>query len=284
MSVLLALGSAIAYGTSDFIGGLVSRRASAWAVAVVVQLASALSLAVVAAFAEGSPTSADFAWTALAGVGSGAGVGFLFRGLANGQMSVVAPLSAVGAALVPVTVGLVSGERPGPWTSLGIAAALPGIWLVAAGEKAPVLAAPRPGAPGAVRSGVIDGLLAGLGFGFMFTALGQVSPEAGLWPLTLCQAVSAAAAAGLATLLGGPWRPDRSSWRALPAGPLGALAVLCFQLAIQDGLLSVSSVLAALYPAATILLAMLLLRERVKPSQAVGLVLCGLTVGLVALG
>jgi uncharacterized membrane protein len=280
MAVVLALVSAFSFGLSDFVGGLVSRRVSAWSVAVVVQTCSAVSTGLLALLVAGDPTGADFAWAMLAGSGSGVGVGFLFRGLSTGRMSVVAPLSAVGAAMVPVVVGFAVGERPGVLVSLAIVAAFPGIWLVAAGEE------PEPadeGAP-ARSSGVLDGVLAGLGFGVMFAALGQVPDGAGWWPLTVAQAVSAVAAAGLATALGASWWPTRASWRAAPAGPLSAVAVLCFQLATQSGLLTVSSVLASLYPAATVLLAMTLLRERVHARQAVGLALCGATVTLVALG
>jgi drug/metabolite transporter (DMT)-like permease len=276
MPVVLALLSAFAFGLSDFVGGLVSRRASAWSVAVVVQASSAVSTALLALFVGGAPTTADFGWALLAGAGSGAGVGFLFRGLSTGRMSVVAPLSAVGAAVLPVLIGFALGERPSALATVAMAAALPGIWLVAAGEQGP---------GGEERtSGVLDGVLAGLGFGVMFTALGQVPEGAGLWPLTAAQAASALTAAGLATALGASWWPSRAAWRAAPAGPLSTVALLSFQLAVQSGLLTVSSVLASLYPAATVLLAMALLRERVHRAQALGLALCGATVTLVALG
>lgn len=281
MAVVLALVSAFTFGLSDFIGGLVSKRAPAWSVAVTVQAASALSTAVLALFVAGSPRPVDFGWALVAGAGSGAGVGFLFRGLATGRMSVVAPLSAVGAALVPVVIGFGLGERPGTLATLAIVAAFPGIWLVASGESAP----DTDGDPAAVpaSSGILDGILAGLGFGVLFTALGQVPDGAGLWPLTVAQAAAAVAAAALATALRASWRPTRSAWRAVPAGPLSAVALLSFMLATQSGLLTVSSVLASLYPAATVVLAMAVLRERIHATQAVGLVLCGATVTLVAL-
>lgn len=282
MAVVLALVSALAFGLSDFVGGLVSRRASAWSVAVVVQSASAVSTALVALFAGGAPTPADFAWSMLAGVGSGAGVGFLFRGLATGRMSVVAPLSAVGAAVLPVVLGFALGERPGTLVTIAIIAALPGIWLVAAGEDHPVV--DRGGPDGPEANGIVDGLLAGVAFGVMFAALGQVPDGAGLWPLATSQVVSALAAAGLAAGLRASWRPTRATWRALPAGPISAVAVLAFQLAAQAGLLTVSSVLASLYPAATVLLAMAVLHERIHLKQAVGLALCAATVTLVAVG
>ncbi len=282
MAVILALLSAIAFGLSDFVGGLVSRQVPAWSVAVVVQASSAVSTALLALFVGGDPTTGDVAWALLAGVGSGAGVGFLFRGFSTGRMSVVAPLSAVGAAVLPVLIGFALGERPSALATLAMAAALPGIWLVAAGEQGDAPGAP-PRAAGR-SSGVLDGVLAGLGFGVMFTALGQVSEGAGLWPLTAAQVVSALTAAGLATALRAAWWPSRAAWRAAPAGPLSTVALLSFQLAVQSGLLTVSSVLASLYPAATVLLAMAVLRERVHRAQAVGLALCGVTVTLVALG
>ena len=282
MAVVLALVSALTFGLSDFIGGLVSKRAPAWSVAVTVQVASALSTALLALFVVGSPRPVDFGWAVLAGAGSGAGVGFLFRGLATGRMSVVAPLSAVGAALVPVVIGFGLGERPGTLATLAIVAAFPGIWFVASGESAPDTNGDPVEVPAS--TGVLDGILAGLGFGVLFTALGQVPDGAGLWPLTVAQATSAVAAAALATALRATWWPTRSAWRAFPAGPLSAVALLCFMLATQSGLLTVSSVLASLYPAATVVLAMTVLRERIHATQAVGLALCGATVTLVALG
>ncbi len=280
MAVLLALLSALAYGTSDFLGGLVSRRTGAWSVAVVVQASAMVSTFAAAGFVGGSPTLDDLAWGALAGVGSGTGVGFLFRGLSSGRMSVVAPLSAVGSALVPVGVALSLGERPGLWVGVAVMLALPGIWLVA-GEASDPAGGPRPA--GRRSSGVLDGALAGLGFGAMFAALGQVPDGAGLWPLGLTQTASTLTVVGLATVLGAPWRPAGTAFWALPAGPLGALAVIAFQLAAQSGLLTVAAVLAALYPAATILLAVLVLHERVHRRQGIGLLLCAGTVALVSL-
>src|SRR4051812_34886500 len=99
MAVVLALCSALAYGLSDFVGGLLSRRTSAWSVAVVAQSSSAVCTALVALLVAGAPSAVDYWWAALAGVGSGMGTGFLYRGFSAGRMSVVAPVSAVGAAL-----------------------------------------------------------------------------------------------------------------------------------------------------------------------------------------
>jgi drug/metabolite transporter (DMT)-like permease len=283
MAIVLALLSALAFGLSDFVGGLVSRRTSAWSVAVVGQLSASVCIAAIAAFVPGQPTGHHFAWAALAGAAGGMGAGFLYRGFASGRMSVVAPVSAVGTAIVPVLVGVVTGERPSALVWLGILVALPAIWLVSSTPEAATedVAGPRE----SVAEGARDGLLAGLGFGLLFAALGQVPDSAGLWPLAAAEAVSIPAAVLLATVLGAAWRPrGRTVWWALLAGLLGASATLAFLLATQHGFLTVSAVLASLYPASTVLLAALVLHERIHRTQAVGLGLCALAIGLVAGG
>src|SRR6476661_580218 len=271
MAVVLALFSAVAYGLSDFVGGLLSRRTSAWAVAVVGQTSSTVVTAALALFVPGAPQPADFAWALLAGVATGMGTGFLYRGFSSGRMSVVAPVSAVGAAVVPVLAGVVTGERPGLLVWVGVLAALPGIWLVSSTPEDPMQAGePRE----SVAAGLVDGILAGLGFGLLFATLGQVSHGAGWWPLTLTQAVSVPAVVVLATVLRADWVPRGRPVRlAALCGPLGAAATGCFLLATQQGFLTVAAVLASL-----------VLKEHVHRAQGVGLVLCGLAVAFVAAG
>ena len=282
MAVVLALFSAVAYGLSDFVGGLLSRRTSAWAVAVVGQTSSTVVTAALALFVPGTPQPADFAWALLAGVATGMGTGFLYRGFSSGRMSVVAPVSAVGAALVPVLVGAATGERPTLLVWVGVVAALPGIWLVSSTAEDPMQAGePRE----SVAAGLVDGILAGLGFGVLFAALGQVPDGAGWWPLTFSQAVSVVAVALLAVALRADWRPRGRTVRlAALCGPLGATATGTFLLATQHGYLTVAGVLASLYPASTVLLAAFVLKEHIHRTQGVGLVLCGLAVACVAAG
>src|SRR3954454_20779595 len=281
MSVLLALGSALAYGLSDFLGGLLSRRTSAWSVAVVAQVSALVCTGAVACFVSGAPRQADLWWGALAGVASGVGTGFLYRGFASGRMSVVAPVSAVGAALVPALTGALSGERLSLLVWLGVGVALPAIWLVSSPPSRG--ARQRTGTP--VGAGLLDGVLAGLGFGVLFAAIGQVPQSAGWWPLTLSQAVSIPSVIALAVLLRASWRPRGRTVRlTLLAGPLGATATGLFLLATQQGFLTVAGVLPSLYPASTVLLAALLLHEKVHRAQGVGLGLCALAVALVAGG
>lgn len=276
MTVLLALSGAAFYGLSDFVGGLSSRRTSAWAVALVASLSGAVLVLAAALALGGEPSAGDLAWGALAGVGNGFGTAFLYRGLAGGRMGVVAPISGVGAAVVPVAVGLATGERPGVLVWVGIAAALPGIWLVSR----------EPGhrtSPGT--AGVLDGVLAGLGFGVLFAALGQIPDGAGLLPLALNQLIAGVLVIALATAARAPWLPrDRAAWTGVACGALGAAATGAFLLAAQRGDLSVAAILASLYPAFTIVLAATVLREHVHRSQAVGLVLCGIAVAFVAGG
>lgn len=275
LAVLLALSAAAAYGVSDFIGGVASRRSSAWPVALLGAVGALLGAVLLGVVRPGDPSGTDFAWGALAGVGSGTGGAFLYRGFAAGRMGVVAPVSAVGAALVPIAVGVISGERPGSLVWCGIAAAIPGIWLVSR----------EPGNDAGLAAGLFDGVLAGLGFGVLFAAIGQVREDAGIWPLALCQLVALLSVATTATLLRERWWPyERSQSLGLAAGLLATAAAFAFLLASQTGFLTVAAVLTALYPAVTIVLAAGILRERVDRLQAVGLVLCGLTVALVAAG
>ncbi|NHC25121.1 EamA family transporter [Nocardioides sp. IC4_145] len=281
MGALLALGAALAYGLGDFVGGFASQRATAWAVAFAAQLAGATAVLALATFVDGSPTGADLGWAVLGGIGNGLGTAFLYRGLSSGRMGVVAPVSGVGATLVPVVVGLLAGERPGVLVWLGFLAALPAIWLVARQPTGVTV----DGRPAPRSSGLVDGVLAGLGFGAMFAALAEVREGAGLLPLAVNQAVAGLAIVVVAVLVRAPWVPrERGAALGAVSGLLGATATGLFLLATREDLLAVAAVLTSLYPAVTVLLAALVLRETVHRGQAVGLALCAAAVVLVAGG
>jgi drug/metabolite transporter (DMT)-like permease len=275
-TVLLSMAAALAYGLSDFVGGVVSRRTSVWPVALTSCLGAALATVVLALLRPGDPGLADLAWGALAGIGGGTGTAFLYRGFAAGRMGVVAPVSAVGAAVLPAAIAVVVGERPSTVVWLGLLVALPGIWLVSrepAGDQ-----------PAGLAAGLRDGVLAGVGFGLLFAALGQVPDSAGLWPVTATEVVSCLTVVAAALLLGAdPVPRQRREWGGVVAGLLATAATVGF-LARQHGLLSVAAVLTSLYPAFTVLLATLLLGERLHRAQALGLALCAVTVACVALG
>ena len=278
ITVLFSLGAALAYGLSDFLGGVISRRTSVWPVAMLACAGAGLGTLVLAFTVPGTPTGADIAWGLLAGVGSGVGTAFLYRGFAKGRMGVVAPVSAVGAALLPAAIAVLTGERPSTLVWIGIVAALPGIWLV---SREP----PAADATGGRAAGFLDGILAGAGFGVLFAALGQVPDGSGYWPVMAAQVVSLVSVVVAALLLGGDPRPRQAeAWWGLAAGLLATLAVVGFLLATQEGLLSVAAVLTSLYPAFTVLLATLLLGERLHRSQSIGLALCAVSVACVAAG
>jgi drug/metabolite transporter (DMT)-like permease len=288
VTVLLALVAAVSYGLSDFVGGVFSKRTSPWAVALVAQLGGAVLVLLLGLATDGSPTATHLWWSVVAGVGNGFGTAFLYRGLSSGRMGVVAPISGVGAVLVPVVVGLATGERPVLLVWVGMAAALPGIWLVsrepgagpAAGDVTGDVTGARPSG-----TGVLDGVLAGLGFGILFAALAQIPEEAGFLPLALNQVVAAAVIVVVAVALRQAWLPrEPAALYGLACGALGALATGLFLVATQGGSLTVAAVLTSLYPAFTILLAATVLREHVHRGQAVGLGLCAVAVALVAAG
>jgi drug/metabolite transporter (DMT)-like permease len=276
ITVLLALFGAVSYGVSDFVGGLASRRTTVWPVATLACLGAFVCALVLAVVVPGRPHTSDVLWGLLAGFGSGAGTAFLYRGLAAGRMGVVAPVSGVGATTLPVLIGVLTGERPSALVWLGIVAALPGVWLVSREESDADASGP---------SGLLDGVMAGIGFGGLFAALGQIPASAGYWPFAGNQLTSVLSVTAASIALGGDPRPHAlEQWWGLVSGVLAAAAGLGFLLATHHGLLSVSAVLTSLYPAFTVLLAALVLRERIHQVQARGLVLCGAAVVLVALG
>jgi len=279
VTVIFALASALAYGLSDFIGGLTTRRLDVWTTAAVAQLVSFAVVLPLALLTDAAPTRTDLLWGLLAGVGSAGGTIFLYQGLGRGRMSVVAPVSAVGAAVVPVVVAVTTGERPSLLAWVGVACALPAIWLVsqAGSSSDPAVAT--------IGSSLVDGLLAGAGFGLLFVALGQVPERAGLHAVAAMQASSVVLLMLAAFTVGTGLTRSPQLWRGpLAAGTLSAAATVCFQLSTQSGLLAVASVLAALYPATTVLLAAAVLKEQIAARQAVGLVMALAAVALVAVG
>jgi drug/metabolite transporter (DMT)-like permease len=280
IGIILALLAAVGYGASDFVGGLTARRVSPWAVAIAGQLAGGLAMLVVGLSLPGHAGPTDFAWAMVAGLGSAVGTVFLYRGLARGRMGVVAPVSGVGAALVPVFVGVALGERLGTLTWVGVLLAVPGIYFVSR-EVAD--------RPGRSWGAIADGTLAGLGFGLLFVALAQVPESAGLLPLAANQGMGAAFTLVAACLLRQPWTPSSpaerraAGWGGL-GGLLGTGGTAAFLLASHSADLAVTGVLASLYPAVTVLLAATVLREPFRFSQGMGLLVCGASVALVAMG
>jgi drug/metabolite transporter (DMT)-like permease len=191
-------------------------------------------------------------------------------------MGLVAPLSAVGAAVLPVLVGVALGERPTWLAWLGVLVALPGIWLVS--RESTSSATGRRGA-------LVDGAAAGAGFGVLFVALGQVSGDAGFMPLAANQLFGAAVTVVMAAALGQDWRPHLGllPWGGA-SGALGAAGTLTFLLATHATDLGVAAVLTSVYPAVTVLLASLTLGEHLGGGQRLGIGICTLAVATLAIG
>ena len=274
--VILAVSAALAFGAADFVGGVGSRRHSSWHIVLVGQAAGALVMLVAASMLPGSPVTTDFAWAVLAGVGSATGSIFLFRGLARGRMGLVAPISAVGAAALPVLVGVTLGERHSWLVWMGVLAALPGIWLVSRD--------PTSTRPGQTRGALVDGALAGTGFGVLFVALARVSDDAGMLPMAAIQFVGAVLTLVVIVTRRQPWRPRRGvvGWGSA-SGLLGASGTLSFMVATGNTSLAVAAVLASLYPVVTVLLAAGLVGERIDAGQRTGIGICTIAVATLAL-
>ncbi len=267
MAVVLALASAAVYGAADFLGGLASRRAPVLAVVALSQLAGLLALVALLPWLGGDADAADLVWGAAAGLAGAAGLVVFFRTLARGVMSVVAPVTAVTAAALPVVVGLAGGERVGTWAAVGIALALVAVLLVSAEEGLGRLGRAR-------TAGVLPALVAGSAFGLFFVLLDGTSADAGLTPLVPARLASIV----LVLIVSGVGRqPLRTDRRALPLIALSGVgdmtANALFLLATQEGgRLAIVGVLASLYPVSTVVLAQLVLRERLVRVQLGGLV------------
>lgn len=280
------------YGIGDFFGGIAAKRARTTTV-VVGSLATATVLLglVMGAWAllGDLPTPSDH--DLLMGLGTGLtgpiALGCLYRGLAIGRMSVVAPITAVVAAVLPLCWGLASGERPSAIALAGAAVALVAVGLI---SGAPAHEDHPPGSTAPLATVVPLALIAGAGFGAIYILLGSTSDDAGLWPLVVARpvAVTATAAAALVVARRGGLRasqavlaPPDARLTIAAAGVLDITANAIYLAAANAGLLSIVAVVSSLYPAATVVLARVVLGERVHRLQVAGLVLA--VIGIVAM-
>lgn len=279
MSIVFALGAAVAFGSADFAGGLASRRTTPLLAAFGSQVAG-LAVLVVAIPLLGSATATprDVLLGAVGGLFGGAGLVVLFRALACGPMSVVAPTTALSASLVPIAAGLALGERPGATAALGIAVSLVAVVLITR-ER-------RPEGAGAGAGRGVLGLALGGGalFGLFFVLLHQTGPDAGLWPLVGARLASIPLLAGLTLRRGAtlPFTQVRASLVLLASGLLDMGANVLYLLALRHGMLAVVAAVTGLYPASTVLLAQTQLQERLQPSQLAGLGIAALAAVLIA--
>ena len=282
MAVVLGLLTAVAYGAGDFFGGLASRRSPVASVVVCSQAVSILFLVVLVAADPGEgPVGGDLAYGAAAGVVGCGGLVLLYRGLAVGRMSVVAPITAVGAAVLPVAWGLGEGERPSAAALGGVVLALLAVVLVSRAPEGEEVVERAAGG----RTELLLALGAGCAFGVVFILLGSTSEDAGFWPLVGARPVSVAVLTLGSLALRQELRPRREDAAMVAAtGVLDIGANALYLVALRSGLLSLVAVLSSLYPAMTVLLARVVLRERLTRGQIVGLAMAAAGVTLIAAG
>lgn len=264
LAIALALGASLSWGLGDFLGGHKSRTLH---VLTVLAISQAVGFAAVLIWLvlsdDPSPSGAAVLLAVAAGAGGCLGLGALYRGMAVGAMGIVAPVSAV-SAVIPFTVGVASGERPGVLQVAGILLALAGV----------ALASREPAERGGGRAaGVGLALVAALGFGLYFVFLDRAAEESVPWAVATARGTSSLIAVAVAIGLGASLRPGTLHLPALVAvGFFDVGANVLFGLASTRGFLSVVSVLSSLYPIATVGLAALLLHERLAPAQRLGVV------------
>jgi drug/metabolite transporter (DMT)-like permease len=278
VAALLAIASSLSWGLSDFLGGLLSRRHHLVAVML---LSQAVALAIlVAAVLLGAPTEHDAAATAwAAGVGALGLLGLIafYRALSIGTMSIVAPISATGVAL-PVIVGVATGDRLSTVVSAGLVMTVAGVILASREQHEDAGRA----ATGRLSIGLA--LLAAVGFGTYFTLADVAADGSVLWLLLLSRIVVLPAMAA-AVLVARPPMPRRGGLVTLAgAGLLDVSATGLYGVATTKGALSIVSVVGALYPVATVLLARMVLSERLRPIQAAGVAAAFAGVALIVAG
>ncbi|WP_030690517.1 EamA family transporter [Streptomyces globisporus] len=276
IALLLALGSSLAYGCADFLGGLGARKAH---VLRTVLIAAPTSLAVellLWPFLGASFDAGALGWGAASGVASAAAFALLYRTLAIGPMNVLSPVTALVSAMLPVGVGLLQGERLGATGLIGLPLALAAVVLVSAGHGSGTA---RPS-----RTALLLALGAGAAIALQLVFLHQAPSDSGVAPLIVGRAVSSAVTLAAAAVLYRRLGSERPAYAlSAAAGVLDSVANLLFLLAARGGDLAVVAVITALYPAGTVLLARGVLAERIHRGQLLGLGTAAVAVSLLAL-
>jgi drug/metabolite transporter (DMT)-like permease len=279
MGIILALAAALIYGAADFFGGLAAKRAVVWAV-VFVSGAVGLATALIAVplLGAGPPPPRDLAIGAAVGLVGLLGIAALYRGLAIARMSVVAPITAVVAAGMPIAYGVLRGERPSLGALVGIVLALGAVALVSRSSDEDVAGDPEP-----QRAGLLLACLSGIGFGLVYVLLAASSR--GAWPLVASRSIFLVVTGLIVLWLRAPLlRPSGMLRLAALSGVLDMGANVLYLLALRYTLISIAAVIASLYPASTVMLARIVLHERLHRVQWVGVACAFAGVVLMARG
>lgn len=271
--ILLGLASAACWGAGDFSGGLATKRSPVFGVTLVSQVAGMLLLVVLAlALADPLPPARYLVWAAVGGAVGAIGLVALYQSLASGRMGVAAPLSAVVTAIVPVLYSYFIHGRPAVLQQLGFVLALLAITFIARPETAAVRLRDL-GLP----------LVAGLFFGIFFILINRAGEVSVLWPLVAARVASSLLLLALAVALRQHWQVEASS---LPlilfAGVLDIGGNVFFVLSGQTGRLDIATIMSSLYPGMTVLLAWVILKERITRVQTMGVLMALGAVVLIA--
>jgi uncharacterized membrane protein len=289
MVIMFGLAAAVLYGAGDFLGGLASRKMPVLVVLLLAETAGVIVALPAAAASPGPVRMAGMAWGAGAGLIGGLGLIIFYAGLAAGPMSVVAPVSGLASTVLPVAVALAEGERPGAGVYAGALLCLAAIVLAsAAGNNSPApgaKATPRARHPGVGRA-LGYGIASGASFGLFFLLIRNAGQTGELWPVAAARAGELAVVIIAAAILRRSLSP-RGAGRplllaAVAAGAIDVVANICYVAATRAGMFGLAVVLASLYPGITVLLARVLLGERLRWAQRAGLGLAAIGIILVA--
>lgn len=278
--MLLALLSAVGFGMSDFAGGIAARRIPALRVVLVTYPVAMVLVAALAVVVGGPVGAGAIGWGAACGIALGLGGWWFYAALGAGPISVVSPLTAVLTAGVPVAVGLVLGERPGLVANAGIVLALLAVILVSREATDEDVRPHR----FTTRVAWLT-LGAGVAFGLNFVFIAQAPVESGLWPLMFARAAAAVLVVSVALAARERRLPSGTSLKlAVAAAVLDAGGNTAMLLALRHAPLSLAGVMISLFPAVTVVLAIVVLGERTHRGQVVGMVLAVLAVAMIAVG
>lgn len=264
LSIFYGIASAATWGAADFIGGLASKRTSPYRVLFLGQLAGLVLFTLLAVFTfEAIPSLTGVLWGALSSLLGVAGLIFLYRALAGGQMTIAAPVSALFAALIPVLFAFLTQGIPSLITLIGFALAFISVWLVSQSDGMNL------------RFSITDlqlPLLSGLFFGLYFITLHQATLATFFWPIACARLAGVLVLGLIALLTRHPAMPPRNLWgMVILNGLLDVSGNGFYALAAKTGRLDLAAVLGALYPASTVLMAWILLKERISAIQTIGI-------------
>jgi drug/metabolite transporter (DMT)-like permease len=282
MVILLGLAAAVLYGGGDFIGGMATRRAHVLTVLTLAETAGVIAALAAAVISPGAVSLTGLAWGFSAGVVGGLGLIIFYIGLATGPMSVVAPVSGLVSTVLPVAVALAWGERPGAGVYAGALLCLVAIVLASsAGDTGTSRGAGRPG------RAIAYGTVSGTAFGLFFLLIRNAGQSGAVWPVAAGRVGELVAVLGTALVLRRGLQARGVDGRLLLAasfaGVIDVIANICYVAATRTGMFGLAVVMASLYPGVTVLLARVVLGERLRWIQRAGLALAALGILLIAI-